>query len=77
MWLERKGQISYSAAEKGLEAIVNYRGSGGPQAGTGPDYVAYVFLFLGTIIICLLQQLTLSDQAQGTPQLPFDPADVV
>jgi hypothetical protein len=35
----------------------NYRGS-------GPDYVAYVFTFLGSIIICRLYKLTLPDQTK-------------
>jgi hypothetical protein len=30
----------------------------------GPDHVAYVFVFLSTIIICRLYKLTLSDKAQ-------------
>jgi len=30
--------------------------------GPGPDYVAYTFVFLETIIICRLYTLTISDQ---------------
>jgi hypothetical protein len=63
--------------EGGVEAIVNYGCPGGPQAGTGPDYVACVFVFLFSIIICRLKQLTPSDQAQVTLQLSVSPADVV
>jgi len=37
--------------------------------GTGPKYVTYVFVFLGSIIVCSLYKLTLSDQAQVTLQL--------
>jgi len=35
--------------------------SGRPEGGPGTDYVAYVFVFLGSIIICPLYELTLSD----------------
>jgi hypothetical protein len=34
-----------------------------------PDYVAYVFIFLGSFIICRLYKLTTSVQAQVTLQL--------
>ena len=33
---------------------------------TRPEYVPYVFVLLGSIIICQLYKLTLSDQAQVT-----------
>jgi hypothetical protein len=42
---------------------------GGPEGGLGLDYIAYVFVFLGIIIIYRLYKLTLSDQAQVTLQL--------
>jgi hypothetical protein len=35
--------------------------SGRPEGGPGPDYVAYDFVFLGSIIICPLYKLTLPD----------------
>jgi hypothetical protein len=35
----------------------------------GPDCVTYVFVFLGSTIICRLYKLTLSNQAQVTLQL--------
>jgi hypothetical protein len=44
-------------------------GPSGPEGGPGSDYVAYVFVFIGIIIICRLYKLTLSDQAQVTLQL--------
>jgi hypothetical protein len=39
-------------------------GEGEPYKFPGPDYVAYVFVFLGHY--CRLYKLTLSDQAQVT-----------
>jgi hypothetical protein len=41
----------------------------GPKLGPGSDYVAYVYVFLGSIITCRLYKLTLSDRAQVTLQL--------
>jgi len=35
--------------------------SGRPEGGSRPDYVAYVFVFLDSVIICPLYKLTLSD----------------
>jgi hypothetical protein len=35
----------------------------------GPDYVVYVFVFRGSIIICPLYKLPLSVQVQDTLQL--------
>jgi hypothetical protein len=46
----------------GGEAGTNYRG---PES----DYVANVFVFLGSIIIYRFYKLTISDQVQGTLQL--------
>jgi hypothetical protein len=48
-------------------------GTGGP----GPDYVAYVIVFLGGIIIHRLYKLTLPDQAQVTLQLTVSSPDLV
>jgi len=31
-----------------------------------PDYVAYAFILLGSLIICQLYKLTIADQAQVT-----------
>jgi len=39
----------------------NLPGSGGPERDPRPDYVAYVFVFLGGITICCLYKLTVSD----------------
>jgi hypothetical protein len=39
----------------------------------GPDCVVYVFISLGSIIICRLYKLTLSDRAQVTLQLTVFP----
>ena len=40
-----------------------------PEGGSGPDYIAHVLVFLGSISMCRLYKLTLSDQAQVTLQL--------
>jgi len=45
--------------------------------GPGSVYVAYVFVFLGIIIICRLCQLTLSDQATLTLHLGVSLSDLV
>ena len=34
-------------------------GPGGPELRPGSDYIAYVYVFLGSIIICRLRKLTL------------------
>jgi len=39
------------------------------EGASGSDYVAYVSVFLGSIILCPLYKLTLSDQAQIILQL--------
>jgi hypothetical protein len=44
-------------------------GVGGPEGGPWSHYVAYVLVFLGSIIICRLYRLTLSDKAIVTLQL--------
>jgi hypothetical protein len=43
--------------------------TGARRSERGPDYVAYVFVFLCSIIICRSYKSTLSDQAQVTLQL--------
>lgn len=40
-----------------------------PDGSPGPNYVAYVFLFLGSTITCCSYKLALSQQAQVTLQL--------
>jgi hypothetical protein len=50
---------------------------GSPEGGPGPDYVAYVFVFLGSIIVCRVYKLTLSDQAQITLPLTVSFCDLV
>ena len=52
-------------------------GPGCLEGGPGPDYVAYVFVFLSSIIICRLYKLTLSDQAQVILQLRVSLSDLV
>jgi hypothetical protein len=54
--------------------IIGARLSGG---GPGPDYVAYVVVFLGAIIICRVSKLYLSDQAQVTLHMIASPSDLL
>ena len=60
--------------QEGTEVGTNYRG---PEGGPGPDYVACVFVFLGSIIIRRLYKLILSDQARVTLQLRVTLSDLV
>jgi hypothetical protein len=46
---------------------------GGPEWGAGSEYVAHVFVDLGSIIIRGLYKLTLSDQAQVPLQMTVSP----
>jgi len=48
-------------------------GPGGSWGDPQPNYVAYVFAFLSTIIVCQLYTLTLSYQAQVSLQLKVSP----
>jgi hypothetical protein len=48
-------------------------GLNGPEEGPGPSYVAYVCAFRGSIVICRLYNLTLSDHTQTTLQLRVFP----
>jgi len=45
--------------------------------GPGPDYIAYVFVFLNSTITCRLYKLTFIEQAQVTLQLRFSVSDFV
>jgi hypothetical protein len=47
IWLMKGKCDGFSVPTRGAEAGRNYR-------GPGPDYVAYVCVFLGSIIICRL-----------------------
>jgi hypothetical protein len=60
------GNVLYSMEEAGGKSV---QITGARRSGRGPDCVAYVFVFLGSIVICRLFKLTLSHQAQGTLQL--------
>jgi hypothetical protein len=53
-----------SADEKG-EIRYKLPGPGRPEWVPGPDYVAYVFVFLGSIIIRRLNKLSHSHQSQS------------
>lgn len=62
--------LGLSADETGAGeggSVTNYQGpvvqiNGGP----GPDYFAYVFLFLCIIIVCRFYKLTVSEQTKVT-----------
>jgi hypothetical protein len=62
-----------SADERGRGGRYKLPGSGVPEENPEPDYLAYVFVSLGSIIICGLHKLTISDQAQVTLQLTVFP----
>jgi hypothetical protein len=48
-----------------------------PERWPGVHYVAYVFVFLGSIIVCCLYKLTLSDQDQVSLQLTVSLSEAV
>ena len=48
-----------------------------PKGDPGLDDIAYVFVFLGIIIICRSYKLTLSDRAQLSRQLTVTFVDLV
>jgi hypothetical protein len=58
------------------ESRYKLTGPGGPEGGPRSDYVAHVFVLLGSIIICRLYKLTLSDQAQVPLQLRVSISDL-
>ena len=51
--------------------------SGVPEGGRGPDYVAFVFVSLGSVIIRSSFKLTLSDQTQIILQIGAILSDIV
>jgi hypothetical protein len=51
--------------------------TGARRSGRGPAYVSYVFVFSGSIIVCRLYKLTLSDQAKVTLHLTVSLSDSV
>ena len=61
----------------GGEAGTNYGGREVGKGVRGPDYVAYVLLVLGRIIICRLYISTISDQTEAAPQLTGGLSDLV
>jgi hypothetical protein len=50
-----------SSADEMVVKPVQITGPGGPEEGSGPDYIAYAFVFLCSIIVCRLYKLALSD----------------
>jgi hypothetical protein len=66
-----------SAEEMGVGDRYKLLGPVVLEGGPGPDYIAYSFVFLCSIIICRLYKLTLSDQAQVTLQMWVSLCDLV
>ena len=60
-----------------MVAGTNYPGHGDSEEGPESDYFVHVFIFLGSIIICRLYTLHLSNQAQVTPKLKASLSDLV
>ena len=50
---------------------------GVPKGGPGPDYVAYVVVFLSSSSVYRLYEITLSAQAQVTHQLRASLSDIL
>jgi hypothetical protein len=83
---EPRSTMHFSKLLHGV-ASADERGRGGssyklpapspPEGGPGPDFVACVFVFLCSIIICRLYKLTLSHHTQVTLQLRFGLSDLV
>jgi len=61
-------QFPSEAPTRGDRSRYKLPGPGGPVWGPGPEYAAFVFVFLGSITTCRLYKLTLSDQAPVTLQ---------
>ena len=59
--------------ERGPGSRYKLPGPGVPEGGPGPDYVAYDFVPLGSIIIGPMHKLTLSKQAQVTQLMTVFP----
>jgi hypothetical protein len=55
----------------------NYRGLAVRKGDRGPNLLHMFFFFLGSIIICQLYTLTLTDQAQVTLQLRVSLSDLI
>ena len=53
-----------SADKKGWGNPVQITGTRGPEGAPGPHCVAYVFVFLGSVMTCRLHGLTFSDKTQ-------------
>jgi hypothetical protein len=65
IYAHEKGGVGWGGGEDQYKLA----GPGRPETGPGDEYVAHVFVFLVSIIICRLYKLTLLDQAQVTLQL--------
>jgi hypothetical protein len=75
--METKHIAPFSAVPEGGRSRYKLSGAGGPEGVLRTDYVVYVFIFLGSIIICQFYKSTLSDQAQVTLQLTAGLSDLV
>jgi hypothetical protein len=65
-----------SAGERGQEPV-QITGPADLERSPRPNYVAYIFVFLSSTIICRLYKLNLSDQVQVTLHLKVSHSDVV
>jgi hypothetical protein len=61
----------------GGEPDIKLLGPDDSEGASGPDYVAHILVFLGSIILCPLYKLTLSDQVQIILQLGVSISDLV
>jgi hypothetical protein len=69
--------LAMSCASEVDEPGTYHRGLGGPEVGPGPDYIAYVFVSIGSVITCRFFKLNLPDQAQFTSPLGVSLSDLV
>ena len=67
----------HNVDEMGRGSRYKLPGPDSPERDPDPEYVTHVFVFLGSIIICRLYKLTISDQAQVTVQLRVSLSDLV
>jgi hypothetical protein len=67
--LQHRHIIRSTVPTKGWGSRYKLPGPGGLEGHPEPDYVAHVFVFVGSVVICQLYKLILSDNAQVTLQM--------
>jgi hypothetical protein len=70
-------EVQTNSAEETGASPYKLLGPGSPEWGPGPEYISYVFVFLGSIINCRLCQLILSFQTQDDLQLTVNISGLV